>query len=151
MSDKITAYWNKFLLKNGLDEKTNYMECFHFDLSEEVANELLQLVLDGKKSATASSLWYFEKSNLPLPEIGGYSIITDWAGNPKCVIQTTAIQILLFKEMTYDICKREGEDDSLESWQKNHIKFFSREGDELGYQFNQDMPIVFEDFKVVYK
>jgi uncharacterized protein YhfF len=52
--------------------------------------------------------------------------------------------------MTYDICKREGEDDTLESWQKGHRHFFTEEGKELGYVFSESMPVIFEDFKVVY-
>lgn len=55
------------------------------------------------------------------------------------------------KEMTFDICRREGEDDTLESWREGHINFFTKEGKAMGYQFNDDMPIIFEDFSVVYK
>lgn len=51
-----------------------------------------------------------------MQEKGSYSIVTDWEGVPKCVIETTNVRILPFKDITYDICKLEGEDDSLESW-----------------------------------
>lgn len=83
--------------------------------------------------------------------MGDYSIITDWDGIPRCVIETTAVTILPYKDITFDICKREGEDDSLESWQRGHERFFIEDGKELGYEFSQDMPVVFEDFKVVFK
>ena len=46
---------------------------------------------------------------------------------------------------------QEGEDDSLESWREGHIRFFRNEGKELGYEFKEDMLVVFEDFEVVYK
>ena len=68
------------------------------------------------------------------------SIVTDWEGIPKCVIETTNVMIIPFKEITFDICKLEGEDDNLESWREGHINFFSREGKELGYTFTEDMP-----------
>lgn len=58
--------------------------------------------------------------------------------------------ILPFKDMTFDICKREGEDETLESWQRGHIRYYTAEGKQLGYEFTEDLPIVFEDFKVVY-
>jgi uncharacterized protein YhfF len=29
--------------------------------------------------------------------------------------------------MTYDICKREGEDDTLASWHEGHIRYFKEE------------------------
>ena len=35
------------------------------------------------------------------------SVITDWDGNPRCVIRTTNIKIIPFKDITYDIAKLE--------------------------------------------
>ena len=32
------------------------------------------------------------------------------------------------KEITFEIARLEGEDDCLESWQKNHERFFAEEG-----------------------
>ncbi len=146
----IEAFWQKFLESTNKDSSTKYIECFYFARTEEVANELLALVLSGKKTATTSSLLAYEVDDSTLPQVGDYSIVTDWDGNPRCVIETTAVITLAFNEMTYDICKREGEDDTLESWQNNHRPLLIKEADELGYVFSENMPIVFEDFKVVF-
>ena len=145
------AFWAEFLEKTNRDANTRYLECFHFDLNERSANELLALVLAGKKRATASSLYAFEAEGCELPTIGSLSIVTDWDGNPRCVIETTAITILPFREITFAICSREGEDDSLESWQRGHRRFFTEDGKALGYEFSEDMPVIFEDFAVVYQ
>jgi uncharacterized protein YhfF len=149
--ENIDNFWNEFLLETKRRVDTTYLEAFHFELTEYWANELLRLVLIGQKSATASSLLAYQINGENIPTVGSFSIITDWDGNPKCVIETVAVSIIPYKEITYDICKREGEDDTLESWQEGHIKFFKAEGQELGYEFTEDMPVVFEDFKVVYK
>lgn len=146
----VDDFWSEFLKETGRDNSETYIECFHFELTKELANYLLELVLAGTKRATASSLLAYQKSDEKLPEVGELSIITDWEGNPRCVIETTAITLLPFKDITYDICKREGEDDTLESWQQGHMRFFKEEGKELGYEFSEDMMVVFEDFKVVY-
>lgn len=143
-------FWQEFLLVNHKDSSTKYIDCFHFELSEKGANELLALVLSGTKQATASSLLAYEIEGIRIPQIGDYSIVTDWEGNPRCVIKTTAVTILPFNEITFDICKREGEDDTLESWQKGHRRFFTEDGKELGYEFSENMPVIFEDFKVVF-
>lgn len=108
------------------------------------------MVLSGKKQATASSLLSYEIEGCRIPQIGDYSIVTDWKGNPRCVIETTNVIILPFNQITFDICKREGEDDTLESWQKGHRNFFMEDGKKLGYEFSENMPVVFEDFKVVF-
>lgn len=151
ISMMVNEFWQEFLLQNNKDSNTQYIECFHFELTERLANELLELVLLGKKCATASSRLAFEKENSRMPQPGDYSIVTDWNGIPHCVIETTAVTVLPFNEMTYDICSREGEDDTLKSWQDGHRRFFTEDGKQLGYQFSEDMPVVFEDFKVVFK
>ena len=49
----ISAFWQEFLALKGLDKNTRYYECFHFELTKQAANELLALVLNGKKRATS--------------------------------------------------------------------------------------------------
>ena len=150
-AEAIQLFWNSFIDATSKDASLNYFDCFHFDNTEEWANKLLRLVLDGKKKATASSIHFFECRRMSLPKIGDLNIITDWDGNPQCVIETTNVTVLPFREITFEICKREGEDDSLESWQKGHIHFFTKDGQTEGYQFTWDMPVVFEDFEVIYR
>ena len=149
--EKIDVFWKCFLEETSRNETTKFIDVFHFELTEKLANELLQLVLIGQKRATASSLFAYQIEGTRVPEVGDLSIVTDWEGNPKCVIETTAVTIIPFKDITYDICKREGEDDTLESWQKGHERFYKAEGKSLGYEFTEDMPVVFEDFEVIYQ
>lgn len=149
--NKLAAFWERFLSANNLPSETKYYEAFHFCNDEKNANELLALVLEGKKTATASALPSYEIEGEPQPKIGDLSIVTDFSGNPFCVIETVSVLKMPFRDMTYDICKREGEDENLEGWQNNHIKFFSEEAQSLGFEFSWDMEIVFEDFKVIYK
>lgn len=147
---EIDKFWKEFLFRTNKSETTKYFDIFHFELTEKWANELLRLVLIGQKKATASSLWSYEIEGERIPKVGDLNIVTDWEGVPRCIIETTAVTIIPFSEITFDICKREGEDDSLESWHIGHTKYFTEEGKILGYKFNEDMPVVFEDFKVVY-
>lgn len=149
--ERAEKFWQEFLDKTGRDKSTKYFDAFHFCNDEKNANELLGLVLEGTKKATASAVPLYEAEGENLPEVGGLSIVTDWDGNPRCVIETTAVTLLPFREMTFDICKREGEDENLESWQNNHIKFFTEEMEKIGSEFTWDMEVIFEDFEVVYK
>ena len=52
----IEEFWSKFLQETNREQNTKYIDCFHFELTEKLANELLELVLIGQKKATASSL-----------------------------------------------------------------------------------------------
>ena len=149
--EDIDIFWEEFLSKTNRCRTIKYLDVFHFELTKELANELLQLVLSGKKRATASSLWSYEIEGESIPKVGDLNIVTDWEGIPQCVIETTAVTIIPFEDITYDICKREGEDDTLESWRAGHIKFFKGDGDILGYEFSNKMPVIFENFEVVYR
>ena len=147
----VDEFWESFKKHYNIDKSRKYIECFHFDLTEEWANKLLELVMSGKKKATASSLYHYELTGGRLPQVNDYNIVTDWDGNPHCVIRTTEVTILPFNEITFDICKREGEDENLESWQQGHRHFFTEDGKEMGYEFSETMPVVFEDFDVMFK
>ena len=125
------------------------LERWHFEMSEGPANDLLGLVLEGKKRATSSSLLGYEIEGEPLPQEGALSVITWWDGTPGCVIRTTRVRVIPYREITFDIAKLEGEDDDLASWQRNHQAFFEVEGRELGYVFSENMPVVFEEFEVI--
>lgn len=125
------------------------LEKWHFELTESACNYLLDLVLKGKKKATASSKIGYQIEGDEIPKEGDMSVITDWEGTPRCVIRTTRVRIIPYKDITFDIAKLEGEDDNLESWRRNHESFFREEGKELGYQFSEDMEVIFEEFEVV--
>ena len=127
----------------------NELEHWHFELTESACNHLLDLVLEGKKRATSSSLPSFRLAGEEIPEAGDLSVITDWDGIPRCVVMTTAVRVMRYGDITFDIAKLEGEDDSLESWRRNHERFFREEGKELGYTFSEDLKVVFEEFEVV--
>jgi len=146
----VKEFWQEFLCETGRNPNLSYLESFHFCLDEKSANELLELVLSGKKRATASSLLSYEKEGSRPPQPGDLSIVTDWDGVPRCVIETTAVSVYKFRDITFDICKREGEDECLETWREGHHRYFNEDGENLGYEFSEDMPVVFEDFEVVF-
>ena len=125
------------------------LEKWHFELTEGACNYLLDLVLKGQKKATASSVLGYQIEGEEIPKEGNLSVITDWDGNSRCVIKTTRVRIIPYKDITFDIAKLEGEDDTLESWRKNHEKFFTEEGKDLGYKFSEEMEVIFEEFEVI--
>lgn len=133
------------MLKSEIEQ----LEKWHFDLTEKACNYLLGLVLEGKKRATSSSLLGYQIEGIPVPKEGDMSVITDWEGTPACLVRTKKIRVLPFKNITFDIAKLEGEDETLDTWQANHVAFFTEEGKEVGYTFTEDMPVVFEEFEVV--
>ena len=122
-----------------------------FGATPEQADELLELVLDGTKTATASALWDYEADDEPLPEAGTLSIILDGRDHPRALIQSTAIEVVPFDEVDEEHAYLEGEGDrSLEYWREVHERFFT-ENASHDRGFAPDMPVVLERFSVVYQ
>jgi uncharacterized protein YhfF len=127
-------------------------DSYYFCSDEESANHLASLVVQGEKQATASLLWSYEADNEPLPEVGQLSVITNWEGEPQCIVEVTEVEIILYNEVTAEFAFIEGEGDkSLEYWRRVHWEFFSIECEEISKDPSEDMPIILEKFKVIWK
>jgi uncharacterized protein YhfF len=147
----LAEYWQRFTALAGGVDPTRFYEAFYFGDSEDLANSLAELVLSGTKRATAGSLWSYEHEGKRLPQPGDLSIVTNWAGVPLCVIQTTEVDVVSFIEVTAEFAATEGEGDgSLEYWRKAHADYFSRECASFGRTFSEGMLIACERFKVVF-
>lgn len=116
------------------------------------ADLLADLVLKGEKTATASAYPLYELGNEPLPSVGAYNIILDSENKAICIIQITKVYVEKFKEISKEHAFKEGEGDkSLSYWRKCHKDFFTICMAEAGKEFSEDMKVVCEEFKVVFK
>ena len=125
---------------------------FYFCDNEKDANECAALVISGDKRATASCLWSYQINKEDLPKKQDIYIVTDWAGLAVCVIEVEKIEITPFYKITREFAETEGEGDkSLEYWRKVHWDYYHRELEGSNYRPSEDMLIVCEYFKLVYK
>ncbi len=147
----IRPFWSAFLAETGRPPDTPLYDVFHFGDSEEAAEALLALVLGGTKRATATLEWHFEALGLRLPRSGDLSVVTDWRGDPRCVIEVTGVELRSFDLVEAGFAAAEGEGDlSLAYWRDVHWAFFGRLCAELGRERSQEMPVVCQRFRVVY-
>jgi len=143
--------WEAFLIKYPDNPIKKAPISFYFCDNEKDANECADLVVNGIKQATATSLWWFEKNKEPLPKVGDQFIITDWAGNAKAIIETTKIDPTPYNEITAEFAATEGEGDkSLAYWKRVHEAYYSREMAPYNEKFDENMIIVCEYFKTIY-
>lgn len=131
---------------NSMENTNNdYFERFAFGDSPEMADELLALVLSGKKTATVSVVLESDQK----PNVGDLSLVLDGRGNPACVIKTVHLETVKFCDLTWDMVKLEGEDETFEQWKAGNIRYWTRDAARRGYTFTDQMPITFERFEVV--
>ena len=150
-SHSVRSFWREFLRSTERPSDTPLLDVFHFSDGEEDATEFADLVLHGKKVATASLLWEYEREEARPPEEGDLSIVTSWDGRPLCVIQTMSVSIRAFDDVDAEFAAAEGEGDlSLESWRKGHWAYFGRVCRQLGRESSSRMPVVCERFKLVF-
>lgn len=113
--------------------------------------ELAELVVAGTKRATASSFHALLMVGEPVPKVGQFSIVLDGTGSPRCIIQTTNVKIAPLNSVSEAFAWREGEGDrSREYWLDVHRTFFRAEHAELDLPFSDDIPVVFEEFSVLW-
>ena len=118
----------------------------------DVPDKLARLVLQGIKTATASSYPLYEQEGEPIPQPGEYSVILDSADEAVCIIRDTKVTVVPYREVTAEHAFKEGEGDrSLAYWQEVHEPFFTSEMEEGGLTFTEDMPVVCEEFEVVFR
>ena len=124
---------------------------FHFSDNEQDADHGLDLVLKNLKKATTFSLLGLQNRKEPLPKIGAFIILTDWNGNAKCIVRTTAVKLKPFFSITKDYVLLDGlGDKSLEHWKKFHWDYFLRELAPFKRVPRDSMIVVCVEFDKVY-
>lgn len=125
---------------------------WHFCDNEHDADECAELTKNGRKCATAPSLWALHHTGEQLPRVGDLHVITNWAGIAQCVIQITSVEIVPLDAINESHALAEGEGDcSLAWWRKVHWDYYHRELEGTGYVPQLTMPIVFQRFKCVFR
>ncbi len=119
-------------------------ETFSFGDTPDLIAELTARVRSGAKRATCTAVADIEAGRETAPVLGRRDIALGPDGQPALVIETKELVETTFAAMTEAMALAEGEDDSLESWRKEHRRYYERQG-----IFAEDMPLIWERFEVV--
>jgi uncharacterized protein YhfF len=117
------------------------MDSFSFGDSAELADELLELVLIGKKTATAWAAAEGDKGVV----VGKRWIVKDGQGRSGAILETVELTRRRFGEVDAAFAHDEGEGDrSLAWWREAHIRYFTRRG-----EFSPEMELYCERFRLI--
>lgn len=117
------------------------LETFSFGDSPRLADELLALVLEGKKCATCWAVI----EGLKGADVGKCMVACDGAGRPRAVLQTLELTQCRFDKVDAVFAFDEGEGDrSLDYWREAHRRYFTRLN-----LFQPDMMLWCERFRLV--
>src|SRR5262245_58084093 len=113
------------------------LDRFSFGDGPELANELADLVLAGRKRATCWAV-----TDGPITNVGKRMVMLDGAGNPRAVLETGELVQRRFSEIDKAFAFDEGEGDrTLTYWRTAHQRYFERQG-----MFSSDMLLYCERF-----
>lgn len=128
------------------DLKKRYPEAasFRFGDGATLCASLIQLVREGKKTASCGALHDYMDDGDEMPLVGRCDIALNWDGTPELVIKTVSVEIKRFRDVDEELALLEGENDSLAGWRSDHQAFFERNGG-----FDEEMLLVCERFEVV--
>jgi uncharacterized protein YhfF len=116
------------------------LRSFAFGDGPDLADELLDLVMKGIKTATCSTE---DEPNTSTP--GERWIVLDGSGTPRCVIETTEVSYRRYADVDAAFAYDEGEGDrSLAYWRQAHRTYFGRMG-----RFSEDMMLMCERFRLI--
>ena len=157
--DEIASFWELARGRVGLGRLTAVTgagvaasvppPAWAFGDSPRVADELLDLVLAGTKTATTGALWEYEEAAGSIPVRGDLSIVLDGRSHPRALIRTTEVKVARFDQVDVEHARLEGEDDlSLERWRVEHERYFRRVLRDAGRTFSETMPVVLEQFEL---
>src|SRR5690606_37559273 len=134
---QIEAYLENFLAAHPSHRGKPYI-AEPFGDNPVLADELGNLVLSGRKSATCSAVWEYQAEDESFPQVGTLWLVLDGQNQPMCVVETVEVTFRAFNEVDEDFARAEGEDDlSLESWREGHKRFFTRTLAEIGREFSE--------------
>jgi uncharacterized protein YhfF len=134
----------------GLPAETPFI-AFTFGDHPDMADELAMLVRDGPKRATAGLLAAMTARDEPIPAVGDYSVVLDGRGQAVCVIRTTQTRVGALASVDEAFARDEGEGDRTRAWWiAAHERSFARSCDRLGIEWQDDLPVHFERFALVW-
>lgn len=148
---EIEEYWQAFK-KITMNAPDTY-DAWPFGATQQQADDLAQLVLKGKKTATSSAykIYQDENENEALPYVGLYNIILNGNNLPVAILKTIEVTIVPFNEVTKEHAFLEGEGDrSLSYWREVHQDFFEMELKTINQSFNENILVVCERFELVH-
>ncbi len=151
MNEKESEYWKRSLGSLSVKPIDPHVEA-SIAGNNEIADSLLELYLEGKKTAGSSLVKDFESAGDELPKVGDYWIILDSGKDPRCIVKTVRVEIYRFDRVPEEVAVAEGEGDlSLGYWRKAHRDFFTPFLKGWGIIDLDKERVVTEFFEVVFK
>jgi uncharacterized protein YhfF len=146
---EVEAYWKEYRCARGMPEQP-YDVCRMGD-SAGMGDQLLKIILNGPKRATACLLREIEAGGEVMATVGGHVVVLDGRDKPRAIWRTKTVEVKPLDRVDDAFAWDEGEGDRTRAdWLALHTRYFARRAEAEGFTFDPPMPAVFERFTVVW-
>ena len=146
---KAEELWNEFCEKNRVSREEPHT-AWAFCGGGPAADELLELVLEGKKFGTASIYEDYLREGEPLPGDREYSVVLDSKGEAACVVRNFEVKVEPFYRVSEYHGYSEGDGErNLTAWRRIHENYWRPDFENLQLD-PQTCRVVEEKFTVEY-
>jgi uncharacterized protein YhfF len=151
MDSSVVQLWERYRAFN-CEAPAEVPSSFHFCDNQKDADLCATLVVTGKKRATAPSVAELQLAGDPIPQVGDYAVVTDWAGKAVAIIRTASVETRRFGEVDEDFARAEGEGDlTLDWWRTAHRAYYESVLAGSRHIVNADLEICCERFELVFR
>lgn len=142
------AYWRAF--KAATSSPAEDYVAVAFGDSAAMADELLALVLGGRKRAGASLARDYGNGE-PAPKVGDHVVVVDGRGAPACIWRTAEVEVKPLNAVDERFAWDEGEGDRTRAdWLDGHRRYFAKQAAREGWTMHDGVDCVFERFAVIW-
>jgi len=144
--------WNNFIKSHPEFKNDELPEAFAFHNNEADANRLANLIVSGQKKAGSNLYYWYQEANADLPKIGTKSIVTDFDGKARAIIEIKKVDTIPFNKISKSYAELDmgTKIEPLGKWKKAHWDFFETALKESGKKPTEDMLIVCEWFETIW-
>ncbi len=149
-SPEVLDFWERAKKATGIEGE--FVDAWGFGDNPELVDELLGYIIQGIKRTSTGLVKENELEGWPVSKEGDYDIILDGRDKPVLVIKTVSLRRVKYRDVDAEHAYWEGEGDrTLETYFREHDKYYKRRGEALGFDFNKDMLVDLNRFEIVYQ
>jgi uncharacterized protein YhfF len=125
----------------------NGLRGIDFGTPGEFREKLINLVLEGKKKATAGLFeWDYQAQDEPIEHVGEKLAVINSNGRHVATIQATKVEVVRFADVPDEFAIAEGEGDlSGDEFREGHQRYWSKQG----FEITDDTKVVLLYFELV--
>ncbi|MBR4599591.1 MAG: ASCH domain-containing protein [Treponema sp.] len=147
-----SEFWKQYLRDTNQNEnEAVYSGELVFEDEGMTGRTQLSMVLSGSKTAMFTPLETIEINMEKMPVTGEVYVVLDTNDEPRCVIELTDVRIIPLNEISWELARKDGEDEDMQDWKEKMEEFLEEEADLCGFEALPDSKIVCEIFKLIYK